>query len=126
MELHVKLKHLRKQRGLTLTDVSERVGLSISTLSDLENGRIYPSLKTLLKLAACYQISMVNLFEDVHFPEWGGGTSLPPALKALQSEMDIPPDIVELMLKVDLIARRKAKSREDWLQIYYVLRALIT
>ena len=126
MELHVKLKLLRKQRGFTLANVSQGVGLSSSTISDLENGRIYPSLKTLLKLAAFYQISVISLFEDVHFPEWDGKTALPPALEKLLSEMEIPQDIVELMIQVDLVARRKAKSREDWLQIYYVLLALIT
>jgi len=125
MELHTKLKRLRNQRGFTLADVSQGVGLSPSTISDVENGRIYPSIKTLLKLAAFYQISVTSLLEDVHFSEWDGETTLPPALEKLLSEMEIPQEVIELMLRVDLIARRKAKSREEWLQIYYILRALI-
>ncbi|MFD8258243.1 helix-turn-helix transcriptional regulator [Streptomyces griseoluteus] len=36
----------RKRRGLTLADLSERVGVSLQSLSSYETGRTAPTLRT--------------------------------------------------------------------------------
>ena len=41
-----RLRDVRAQRGLTLTELSERTGISKSTLSRLENGQRRPTLDT--------------------------------------------------------------------------------
>lgn len=51
MELGTKLKTLRNGCGLTLKQLSEKTGLSISFISDIENGRRNPNLDNLNKLA---------------------------------------------------------------------------
>jgi transcriptional regulator with XRE-family HTH domain len=43
-----RLKRMRSQRGVTLADLSERTGISKSTLSRLETGQRRPSLELLL------------------------------------------------------------------------------
>ncbi len=55
------LKARRKASGLTLFQVSERTGVSISFLSDIECGRADPSIETLRKIAACYGVSLASL-----------------------------------------------------------------
>ena len=63
-----RLKRVRSQRGVTLHDLSERTGISKSTLSRLENGQRRPSLELLLPLAQTYRIPLDDL---VGAPEVG-------------------------------------------------------
>jgi transcriptional regulator with XRE-family HTH domain len=63
-----RLQQVRAQRGLTLTEVSERTGISKSTLSRLEHGQRRPSLELLLPLAQAYQVPLDEL---VGAPEVG-------------------------------------------------------
>jgi transcriptional regulator with XRE-family HTH domain len=63
-----RLRKVREQRGVTLTDVAERTGISKSTLSRLENGQRKPSLELLLPLAEVYRVPLDDL---VGAPESG-------------------------------------------------------
>ncbi len=50
--LGVKLRAFRLERGLSLKELSEKSGLSISYISEIETGRKYPKLDKLLLLAS--------------------------------------------------------------------------
>ncbi len=63
-----RLKRMRSQRGITLADLSERTGISKSTLSRLETGQRRPSLELLLPLAQTYRVPLDDL---VGAPEVG-------------------------------------------------------
>jgi transcriptional regulator with XRE-family HTH domain len=63
-----RLRRVREQRGVTLTDVAARTGISKSTLSRLENGQRKPSLELLLPLAQVYRVPLDDL---VGAPEVG-------------------------------------------------------
>jgi transcriptional regulator with XRE-family HTH domain len=63
-----RLRRVRETRGITLTEVSERTGISKSTLSRLENGQRRPSLELLLPLAQTYRVPLDDL---VGAPEVG-------------------------------------------------------
>ncbi|MFC0865575.1 helix-turn-helix domain-containing protein [Sphaerimonospora cavernae] len=56
-----RLKHLRRQRGLTLTELGERVGRAPSQLSLLENGKREPKLSLLKSLAAALNVPVEEL-----------------------------------------------------------------
>jgi transcriptional regulator with XRE-family HTH domain len=56
-----RLRKVREQRGITLTDVAARTGISKSTLSRLENGQRRPSLELLLPLAQTYRVPLDDL-----------------------------------------------------------------
>ena len=45
-----RLRRVREERGFTLAEVSERTGISKSTLSRLENGQRKPSLGPVTKV----------------------------------------------------------------------------
>jgi transcriptional regulator with XRE-family HTH domain len=49
-----RLRALRQQRDMTLTDLAARTGISVSTLSRLEAGQRRPSLELLLPIAQTY------------------------------------------------------------------------
>jgi transcriptional regulator with XRE-family HTH domain len=54
---------LRRERGLTLVELSERTGLSPSTISRLENPALEGfSLPTLQKLAAAFDVALTVRF----------------------------------------------------------------
>ncbi|MET4581031.1 transcriptional regulator with XRE-family HTH domain [Conyzicola nivalis] len=63
-----RLKRLRSQHGITLTELSETTGISQSTLSRLETGQRRASLELLLPLALAYRIPLDDL---VGAPEVG-------------------------------------------------------
>src|SRR5215475_341425 len=52
-----RLRHIRRARGLTLTELGERVGRAPSALSLLENGRREPKLSLIDALAAALSVS---------------------------------------------------------------------
>lgn len=55
------LRDLRKARGLTLIDLSERSGLAASTLSKIENGQMSPTYDTILSLAEGLKVDISEL-----------------------------------------------------------------
>lgn len=63
-KLGIYLKHLRKESGLKLDEVSEKSELSVSYVSRLENGLINaPSLYTIEAMAEVYDLSVFELLK---------------------------------------------------------------
>jgi len=56
-----RLRALRQRRGLTLAELSEETGISVSTLSRLESGLRRPTLDLLIRLATAYRASLDDL-----------------------------------------------------------------
>src|SRR3954467_14717359 len=56
-----RLRRVREQRGVTLTEVADRTGISKSTLSRLETGQRRPSLELLLPLTQAYRVPLDDL-----------------------------------------------------------------
>ena len=73
------LNRLRRERGLTLSGLSEAAGVSQGMLSKIENGQVSPSLVTLSALAAALGVPVMALLAendataDVHFVKAGHG-----------------------------------------------------
>lgn len=64
-EIQKKIRMYRKEKGLTLRELAERVGCSHSFISQVEKGMTVPSLSMIGKLASALQISVVDLFNDL-------------------------------------------------------------
>jgi len=56
---------LRRERGLSLSELAERAGVSKSTLYEIEMGRVAPSVTTLWKIANALEVGFGALV-----PEW--------------------------------------------------------
>jgi transcriptional regulator with XRE-family HTH domain len=56
-----RLRRIRELRGLTITEVAQRTGVSKSTLSRLETGQRRPTLELLLPLAQLYDVPLDEL-----------------------------------------------------------------
>ena len=55
------LRRVRKQRGFTIAEAAESVGISRQSLSNYERGVREPSLKILITMSDLYQISLDEL-----------------------------------------------------------------
>ena len=56
-----RLRSLRRARAVTLAQLAEETGISLSTLSRLESGRRKPTLELLLPLAKAYGVPLDEL-----------------------------------------------------------------
>jgi predicted transcriptional regulator/DNA-binding XRE family transcriptional regulator len=56
-----RLRHVRRARGLTLTELADRVGRAPSVLSLIENGRREPKLSLIEQLATALSVPMTEL-----------------------------------------------------------------
>ena len=61
-KLGIRIKELRKQRGLTQEQVAEKIQLEQNTISVIESGRNFPTLVTLEKIANVLQVDLSDFF----------------------------------------------------------------
>lgn len=57
-----RLKEIRIKRGLTQTELGEKVGVKQSTFTNWENGKREPNFETVIKLADLLEVSVDWLF----------------------------------------------------------------
>ena len=62
MNLGAKIKELRLKKKIKQIDLASTAGISNSYLSDIENSRTEPSLKTLMKIARALNVEDMNIF----------------------------------------------------------------
>lgn len=59
-----KLRQLRLRKKIALVDLGKHTGLSASLLSQLENGKLIPTLPTLARIAMVFDVSLDHFFGD--------------------------------------------------------------
>jgi transcriptional regulator with XRE-family HTH domain/KaiC/GvpD/RAD55 family RecA-like ATPase len=64
IDLGMRLKELRTKRGLSQTELAELVGVTPSTISQVESNLIYPSLPALLKMAEVLSVEVSSFFQE--------------------------------------------------------------
>ena len=60
----LRIKTIRQARELTLEQVAELSGVSISTLSKIEKGQVSASFDTIAKIASAFDYSLAELFAE--------------------------------------------------------------
>ncbi len=63
-EIGRKLKQLRLRKKIALVDLGKHTGLSASMLSQLENGKLIPTLPTLARIAMVFDVGVDHFFTD--------------------------------------------------------------
>jgi transcriptional regulator with XRE-family HTH domain len=64
MDLGQRIKALRLKRGLSQTELAQSVGVTPSTISQVESNLIYPSLPALFKMAEILAVESSSFFLD--------------------------------------------------------------
>jgi transcriptional regulator with XRE-family HTH domain len=58
-----RLKEIRKERKLSLSEVSSNTGVGVSYISMLENNKRRVNMEILERLAACYRVRLHEFFQ---------------------------------------------------------------
>ncbi len=95
-------------RGVKLVDLARAAGISHSYLSEVEQGKKMPSLKTLRNLCAALGISLAEFFA----PEAEREPGIPPSLQRLLDKAKLlsPEELAALEQLLDVWARRPGKT----------------
>ena len=64
IDIGTRLKELRTRQGLSQTELSRLVGVTSSTISQVESNLIYPSLPALLKMAEVLSVDAGSFFQN--------------------------------------------------------------
>jgi transcriptional regulator with XRE-family HTH domain len=134
MELKHRLAELRRERSITLRELRERISertgtqLSISYLSELERLDTVPSIETLGRVAAGYDLSLYDLLAPVDSPvDFSGGVThaqYPATLRALLEKKEIDEEWARTLSRIEFRGRRP-HSEAEWRAIYSTLNAFI-
>lgn len=65
MQIGSRMKALRKQKRLTLVQISERTGLSVSYLSNIEHDRTSPTLNNVESITQAMDLPMSSLLQEI-------------------------------------------------------------
>jgi transcriptional regulator with XRE-family HTH domain len=112
-DLGVRLKELRAKRGLSQTELAKLVGVTPSTISQVESNLIYPSLPALLKMAEVLSVEVSSFFQgsedtvnrvifpaadavDIKFPDLPGGSIKSKLLTPVDFEPKAEPYLIEI------------------------------
>lgn len=120
------IRGLRRDRGLTLNQLSERSGLSVPFLSQLENNRAKPSLQSLSAIATALGCKMIDIMNTA---EAGSVVDVDRA-PAAPGERDRSLGVLGGQVHVDELTR-SAGSGEAWqthvhAMVLYVVRGTIS
>lgn len=66
----LRIRGERLARGITQEQLSEHINRTVETVSNLERGKAWPGIDTLLQICSVFQITIAELFEneDVSHP----------------------------------------------------------
>lgn len=64
-----KIKEIRKKSRLTQEFFSEKIGIEPSSLSNIENGKSYPSMQTVLNIIETFSIRPEDFFDFDYFAD---------------------------------------------------------
>jgi XRE family transcriptional regulator, regulator of sulfur utilization len=124
VQLKDRLREIRQKHGATLLKVAEAVKLSVSYLSDLERGRAKPSLDTLERLSAYYEMSVADLVSGIE--GWGTHSKegLAPGIIALLEKKEIDEREAQDLNRIELRGKRP-QTEEEWRILYQNLQFIM-
>lgn len=115
MKIGERIRNFRQKKKFTLRELSQATGLSISFLSDIENGRRLPSLENLSKIAKALDVSISYLIEKDKDSNISQEISNDNEIRAIaRAFKELTPDKRELLLKLAIsMAEEAKKDHED-------------
>ncbi len=119
IDLGTRLKELRTKRGLSQTELAKLVGVTPSTISQVESNQIYPSLPALIKMAEILSVEVSSFFKelediskqivfpasealDVPFPGLPKGSICGKLMTPVDLDPKAEPYLIEIPPKTDL------------------------
>ena len=121
-----RLRQVRQERSLTLSELSNLAKLSVSFLSDIERNRTSPSIQSIRKLASAFGVSPSRLLTGVDLadeaPTW------PPGLQELKDDPEYRSHLTDDWMRT--LARiqyrgSQPQTKHEWLELFLHLRRVL-
>lgn len=93
--LPARLAEARATRNLTLQEVSRQTGLTVSTLSRIENGIYKPRAETFMKLLQWLELSL----QDISVSDGGERDTMSTIALVLQRDPELSAEAVQQLLR---------------------------
>ena len=106
IDLGMRLKELRIKRGLSQTELAKLIGVTPSTISQVESNLIYPSLPALFKIAEILSIDVSSFFHESN--NAGNPVVFTDSNTSKLKFTDLPADSIEAKLLTPLDFNSKA------------------
>jgi transcriptional regulator with XRE-family HTH domain len=74
-DIGARLRHFRKERGMTQSELADQVGIQQSDLSRMEKGEYRVSLNNLFRLLKVFGVQLAEFFDEHHTPQTPGPLS---------------------------------------------------
>jgi transcriptional regulator with XRE-family HTH domain len=114
IDLGQRVREMRLKKGLSQTELAQLVGVTPSTISQVESNMIYPSLPGLLKIAEVLSVEVSSLFQEqkgskkrvvfspreavtVRFPDFPEGSISGQLLTPVDIETKAEPFLIEIL-----------------------------
>src|SRR5437879_5738654 len=81
-DLGPRLRAIRLRQGVGLRELARRLDLSPSSISQIETGKIRPSVRTLYALASEFGVTVDEVLFSEPISSVGGGVSMPGSSRA--------------------------------------------
>lgn len=125
MKLGQQLRSLRKEKNLTLKDLSELADLSVPYLSDMERGAVNPSVESLQKVAAALNMTVRDILSGVEKLGESVYSSYPEGFESFLKDPDFSEEINDEW--IDFLMNMKFRgiqptSKREWIELYLNLR----
>jgi len=124
MRIGPRLRQLRKQKGMSQSDVEKATGILRFHTSRLENGHDAPSLKTLEKYAAAFGVPLWQLFYEGEEPQPSRNMTPHKALQELAGQRGKKGSEARFLLKLKgVLSKIEEPDRELFLAMVRKLAA---
>lgn len=102
--ISLKIKNLREKRGLNQESFSEIANIDITTVSNIENGKTFPSFYTICKIMQAFELEPNSFLDFINYDNDSDATLDRLILERLNRT---PKDIKEKILDLLEVINRK-------------------
>ena len=115
------LMELRKKSSLTLKQLAQRIGLSISLISRIENGQLTPSINTVAKIADGLGVDITHILQNESVPDTLI-LSTATKLKHRMALLGLSPEELSKQAGIPLMMLKRMLNCEIMLSLHYIIK----
>ena len=120
-----RLRHLREQEGISLSEVARRAQVSKAYVSQLERGgSTEPSYSVMARLATALATTVENLTGQPVVWDPTDHEAIPASLRAFAQRSGVPAVDVSMLAKIHFRGKRP-RDPEDWAHLYETIKRTI-
>jgi transcriptional regulator with XRE-family HTH domain len=121
ISLGVRLRQLREAKGWSLTDLSERAGVSRSYLAQIESGESIPTQVKIMQLANALGALPSQLMGEEPDPD---NLNIPEGLRKFAQSANLGSAEVQMLARIEYRGKRPS-TPEEWKLLYNVIKGML-